>query len=206
MSWVHYFFWLRQRPFNTAPQTKLTISICWWYCTMGFFARFAAKLLQQDLLNLAMWCAKWRIELNPEKNKVIILSRSKLTGKTEPNLKLYVKTLKVYPQVKFLGISFDSQLTFMQHFEDILDSCNIRYHRLKLLANKKWAIHLNPNLQTMCATYFWVRLSFDNYHLGQYHQQNSMAPKQVYSTCPSFTKIHSYQAAPWLHWPSICER
>ena len=30
--------------------------------------RFAAKFSQQDLLNLAMWCAKWRIKLNPEKN------------------------------------------------------------------------------------------------------------------------------------------
>ena len=28
---------------------------------------FAAKLLQNDLLNLAIWCAKWRIKLNPEK-------------------------------------------------------------------------------------------------------------------------------------------
>ena len=35
---------------------------------------FAAKRLQQDLLNLAVWCvAKWRIKLNPEKTKVIIL-------------------------------------------------------------------------------------------------------------------------------------
>ena len=29
--------------------------------------RFAAKFLQRDLLSLAMWCAKWRIKLNPEK-------------------------------------------------------------------------------------------------------------------------------------------
>ena len=91
--------------------------------------RFAAKLLQQDLLNLAMWCAKWRIKLNPEKTKVIIFSRSKLARKTEPNLRLYGETLKVYPQVKFVGITFDSQLIFQKHFEDILDSCNTRYHR-----------------------------------------------------------------------------
>ena len=97
--------------------------------------RFAAKLLQQDLLNLAMWCAKWRIKLNPEKTKVIVFSRSKLARITEPNLKLYGETQKVYPQVKFLGITFDSQLTFKKHFEDILDRCNIRYHRLKLLAH-----------------------------------------------------------------------
>ena len=56
----------------------------------------------------------------------------------EPNLKLHGETLKVYPQVKFLGITFDSQLSFKKHFEDILDYCNARYHRLRLLANKKW--------------------------------------------------------------------
>ena len=31
--------------------------------------KFAANLLQQDLLKLATWCAKWRIKLNPEKNE-----------------------------------------------------------------------------------------------------------------------------------------
>ena len=40
--------------------------------------------------------------------------------------------------MKFLGITFDSQLNFKRHFEDILDRCNTRYHRLSLLANKKW--------------------------------------------------------------------
>ena len=88
---------------------------------------------------MAIWCAKWRIKLRP------ILAR-----KTEPNLKLYGKTLnvypqvkflgitlKVYPQVKFLGITFNSQLTFKKHFEDILDHCNTRYHHLRLLTIKK---------------------------------------------------------------------
>ena len=59
--------------------------------------RFAAKLFQQDLLDLTMWCAKWRIKLNPGKTKVIIFSRFNLARKTEPNLKLYGETLKVYP-------------------------------------------------------------------------------------------------------------
>ena len=94
--------------------------------------------MQQDLLKLAMWCAKWRIKLNPTKTKVIIFSRSVLARKTELNLKLYGETLKIYPQVKFLGITFDSQLNFKKHFEEILDRCNTRYHRLRLLVNKKW--------------------------------------------------------------------
>ena len=106
----------------------------------------AAKLLQQDLLKLAMWCAKWRIKL---KTKVIIFSRSILARKTELNLKLYGETLKIYPQVKFLGITFDSQLTFRKHCEDILDRCNTRYHRLRLLANKKWG----PSPSTLIQIY-----------------------------------------------------
>ena len=69
---------------------------------------------------------------------MIIFSRSKLTGITEPNLKLYGETLKVYPQVKFSGITFDSQRTFKKYFKDILDRCNTRYYRLKLLAHKRW--------------------------------------------------------------------
>ena len=98
----------------------------------------AAKLLQQDPQKLAMRCAKWRIKLNPTKTKVIIFSRSILARKTELNLKLYGETLKIYHQVKFLGVTFDSQLNFKKHFEEILDRCNTRYHRLRLLVNKKW--------------------------------------------------------------------
>ena len=83
----------------------------------------AAKLLQKDLRKLAKWCAKWRIKLNPEKTKVILFSRSYLAGKPEPTLKLYGERLKFYPQVKFLGITFDSRFTFKKHFEDILGRC-----------------------------------------------------------------------------------
>ena len=118
---------------------------------MGFQFKgtICSKILQHDLLNLAMWCAKWRIKLNPEKNKVIIFSRSILARKTKLNLKLYGETLKVYPRVKFLGITFDSQLNFKKHFEGILDRCNTRYHRLRLLANKKWG----PSPSTLTQIY-----------------------------------------------------
>ena len=99
--------------------------------------QFAAKRLQKDLPKLAKWCAKWRIKLNPEKTKVILFSRSYLAGKPEPTLKLYGERLKIYPQVKFLGITFDSKFTFKKHFEDILRRCNARYHRIRLLTSKK---------------------------------------------------------------------
>ena len=83
-------------------------------------AQFAAKLLRKDIQKLAKWCAKWKIKLNPEKAKVIIFSWSSLARNSEPILKLYGERLKIYPQVKFLGITFDSKFTFQKHFEEIL--------------------------------------------------------------------------------------
>ena len=82
-----------------------------------------------------MWCAK----LNLEKNQGdYILQVHILARKTELYLKLYGETLKAYPQVKFLGITFESQFSFKQQFEDIPNRCNTRYHCLRLLANQKW--------------------------------------------------------------------
>ena len=100
--------------------------------------QFAAKLLGKDLRKLAKWCAKWRIKLNPDKTKDIIFSWSSLARNSEPILKLYGERLKIYPQVKFLGITFDSKFTFQKHFEEILGRCNTWYHRIRLLVKKKW--------------------------------------------------------------------
>ena len=100
--------------------------------------QFAAKLLRKDPRKKAKWCGKWRIKLNPEKTNVIIFSRSPLTRNSEPILKLYGERLRIYPQVKFLGITFDSKFTFQKHFEEILGCCNTSYHRIRLSVNKKW--------------------------------------------------------------------
>ena len=123
-------------------QTEFTDDTAQWAFSLN--VRIAAKLSQQDLLKLAMWCAKWRIKLNPVKTKVIIFSRSALARKTELNLKLYGETLKIYPQVKFLSITFDSHLNFKKHFEDILDHCNTSYHRLRLPVNKNGGLAQSP--------------------------------------------------------------
>ena len=46
----------------------------------------AAKLLQQDLLKLAMWCAKWRIKLNPVQNQgdYILQVHTRQKNRTQP--------------------------------------------------------------------------------------------------------------------------
>ena len=104
-----------------------------------------------------MWCAKWRIKLNPKKTKVSIFSRSVLARKTELNLKLCGETLKVYPQVKFVGITFDSQLTFKKTLRGHPGPLQYKVLSFKAISQQKVGTkpsHTNPNLQTMCPPVF----------------------------------------------------
>ena len=89
-----------------------------------------------------------KLKLNPEKTKVIIFSRSSLARNSESILKLYGEKLKICPQVKFLGITFESKFNFQKHFEEILRRCN-RYHRIRLLVHKKWG----PSSSTIVQIY-----------------------------------------------------
>ena len=98
----------------------------------------AAEYLQRDLDKLASWCAKWRIKLNPEKTKVIIFSKSRSAIRAEPALSLYGDLLSYYPHITFLGITFDNRMTFTKHVEEVLDRFNQKFHRLRILAKKKW--------------------------------------------------------------------
>ena len=78
------------------------------------------------------------IKLNSEKTKVIIFSKSRSSIRAEPALSLYGDLLSYYPHIKFLGITFDNRITFTKHFEEILERCNNKFHRLRILVNKKW--------------------------------------------------------------------
>ena len=94
--------------------------------------------MQRDLDKLARWCAKWRIKPNPEKTRVIIFSKSETAIRAKPALSLYGDLLSYYPHMKFLGITFDNRMTFVKHFEGVLERCNQKFRRLRISVNKKW--------------------------------------------------------------------
>ena len=98
----------------------------------------AVEYWQRDLDKLARRCAKWRIKLNPEKTSIIIFSKSRSAIRAEPALSLYSDLLSYYPHIKLLGITFENRMTFTKHFEEILECCNQKFHRLRILVNKKW--------------------------------------------------------------------
>ena len=83
------------------------------------------------------------------KNQVIIFSKSPTAIRAEPALSLYGDLLSYYPHIKSLGITFDNRMTFTKHFEEILERCNRKFHRLRILVNKKWS----PSPETILQIY-----------------------------------------------------
>ena len=119
----------------------------------------AAEYLQRDLDKLARWCAKWRIKLNPEKTKVIIFSRgfskSQTAIRAEPALSLYGDLLSYYPQIKFLGITFDNRMYFHKTLSGNFRTLQSKISSFKNIGQQKVGSKSRnhfTNLQTMCKT------------------------------------------------------
>ena len=151
---------LRMTPTNGAVSKSIDLS---------------AKYLQK-YLDLARWCANWRIKLNPAKTKVIIFSRSTNAVRADPALSAYGKPLSYYPHIKFLGITFDSRTIFVKHFEDILGRCTQKFHRSRILVNKKMGTKPHnhfTDLRTVCKTNIRIWDCFYNNGFGHCHQQTS---------------------------------
>ena len=134
---------------------------------------------------MAKSCANWRIKLNPEKTQVITFSRSPLARNSEAVLKLYGERLKIYAQVKFLGINLDSKLTFQKHFQEILGCCNTRFHRVLLTVNKKWGP--STSLSTVLQVYKQC--------VWPIFKHGFLSTITTPSTCPAFSKIHYCKAS-----------
>ena len=149
----------------------------------GKNVQFAAKILRKDLRKLAKWCAKWRIKLNPDKTTVIIYSPGPLLPEIQTQNLSSCEIFRNY---------FRLQIKFQKHFEEILERCNTRHHRIRLLVKKRWRpiqSTILPMYKQMCPANFRIWL-LDHNNIGHNHQQNSTAPEQIYPACPAFTKIH----------------
>ena len=80
--------------------------------------------------------------VNILKTTVSLVSTSKALGNPSQQMTIFSVSLRSSfnrgEHVKFLGITFDNRMTFTKHVEEILQRCNNKFHRLRILVNKKW--------------------------------------------------------------------
>lgn len=95
------------------------------------------RQLQQCLNNLQTWCDENGFKFSPAKTVCMHFCRQRKLH-LDPELYLNNIPLPVVPEAKFLGLLFDSKLTFVPHIKKLKTKCTKALNLIKVVANTDW--------------------------------------------------------------------
>ena len=106
----------------------------------------AASVLQKEVEKVEKWCRKWHVTLSPHKSKLVLFTkcpRHKEEKETKDiSINLFGAQVSLSTEADFLGVTFDSRLTWEPQTQKIVARS---YKRLNLLrAVSALSNNLNP--------------------------------------------------------------
>ncbi|MFI5407427.1 MAG: RNA-directed DNA polymerase, partial [Nitrososphaerales archaeon] len=100
--------------------------------------------MQQDLHTIENWSTKWGFILNPGKTTGILFSRQ---HSQEPiHLSIKNKTINIESKFKFLGVTFDTKLTWKTHVEDLVKKTQQTLNLMRCFQGVHWGASNNTLL------------------------------------------------------------
>lgn len=102
--------------------------------------------IQSALDEIKQWCDLWGYKISVAKTQAILFTDK---AKPEVHLTFNKVPLKIVDQVKFLGLIFDSKLTWADHIQYIVDKCKGRMNLLRCISGLSWG----PSKDTLCHIY-----------------------------------------------------
>jgi hypothetical protein len=91
-----------------------------------------------DLARIGKWAKENKMPFNEFKSKAMLISRKR----SNDNVNIYLKNrrLEQVKEIKYLGIYFDSQLTFDKHIENIAEKSTTLIYMLSKSAKLQWGL------------------------------------------------------------------
>ena len=111
--------------------------------------KIITKKLQKYLDEVVKWCDKWGFALNTKKTQSITFSHKK---HIDEKFKIKNKCIEETREIKFLGVVFDSRLTWRAHIDSIIEKIKPRLNLLRSLkgsnfgSNKKTLLLIYKSL------------------------------------------------------------
>ena len=98
----------------------------------------AQVFANSDLAKIEKWASENKMQFNDTKSKVMLITRKRNNG----NINVYLnnRRLDVVNDLKYLGIYFDSRLTFDKHIRYIADNSSKLIHMLGRSAKLQWGL------------------------------------------------------------------
>ena len=104
-----------------------------WKC--GKNTKFLNTSIQKAIDEIQIWADKWGFKFFPVKTVAVLFSKGR---KEDIQLKMYGQSIKVSEKVKYLGMYFDSKLSWRPHIQYLIDKCNKRINVMKCLTGTTW--------------------------------------------------------------------
>ena len=159
----------------------------------------ANKRIQSELEKLEEWCRKWHVSLHPAKSKLILFSkcpRHREELPAGPSVQLCNEQIHTVSEAEFLGLTFDTRLTWEPQTRKMLGRA---YKRLNLLRSIA-ALTIKPKPYTLLTLYKSTILSIFEYsaicivtaaecHLLKIQLIQNQSLRLCLNT-PSFISIH----------------
>lgn len=105
--------------------------------------------LNLHVQKICQWCDTWGFKINELKTVAMIFTRSKkLINSTVP-IAINGTIIKTVKSFKFLGLTFDQQLNWTQHVENVINKTKSKINLLRALTGHHWG----ANKQTLLRIY-----------------------------------------------------
>lgn len=94
--------------------------------------KIATDLMQDSLDDIDSWCSSMGLSLSAEKSSVVVFARAH-DKHDAPRLEISGKPIECANSFKFLGVTLDSRLSFNEHINNVVSSCQKRVNILRML-------------------------------------------------------------------------
>ena len=168
----------------------------------------AKNQIQEELAKLEQWCRKWHVSLHPAKSKLILFSkcpRHKEELPSGPTLKLCNEEIYTVNEANFLGLTFDSRLTWEPQTRKMLARAYKRLNLLRSIAalssNRKPKILLTLYKSTIRSIFEYASvciLTAADCHLRKLQLVQNQALRLILNS-PAYVSTHDLHDCSGLH-------
>ena len=109
----------------------------------------ASNNVQVALNSVMSWCKKWQVIMNAQKSQVILFSKCPSHKKEDIKLKMYTQVIPTITQATYLGVVFDSKLSWETQISKIASKSYGRLNLLRAIAS----LSLKPNPTLLAQLY-----------------------------------------------------
>ncbi|KAG7517000.1 hypothetical protein JOB18_046781 [Solea senegalensis] len=124
-------------PATIAKVSQFADDLCYWSSSKR--PNLAAKKLQTCITEIETWTNMWRIKLNPVKTQCILFTKNSHLQPNNIDLSLNNHKITISKEATFLGVTFQNNMTWTKHINNLEQRANNRLNHLKALCGKHGA-------------------------------------------------------------------